>query len=146
MQVLLVCDYPAACRRLRRLLEGDRDVRVAAEAHTAREAADLIDEHRPDAAVVCIELGAADGIELAGRIARHNGVPVLVVSTHEESVYAERALRAGARGYVMKGRDSSVVFRAIDTVVRGDIYLSNCMKNRLLGAMGRNSDGEDVTG
>jgi two-component system response regulator NreC len=131
-RILLVSDYPAGCRRLRRLLEGGRDVRVSGEAHTVEEATDLIDKCRPDAAIVCIELGAADGIALAGRIARHNGVLVLVISIHDESIYAERALRAGARGYVMKGRDSGAVFRAIDTVASGDIYVSDRMKNVLI--------------
>jgi DNA-binding NarL/FixJ family response regulator len=133
-RILIVSDYPAACRKLRRLLERG-EMSVVGEAHTEEEATAVIDGCPLDAVVVSVELGAADGIKLASRIAQHNGVPVLITSSHDESIYAERALRAGVRGFIMKGERRDVLLRAIDTVARGDVYLSERMRNVLISRM-----------
>ena len=93
---------------------------------------------KPDVAVVDLSLHGPDGLELVKNLrARHIPVPVVILSMHDESLYAERALRAGARAYLMKQEAAEQVLVALRRVLAGDIYVSDRMASRLLGQMTR---------
>ncbi len=102
-KVLIVDDHPILRKGLTLLINQEPDLIVCAEAEHAQMALDVIDNVSPDMAIVDISLPGIDGIELIKMLRlRHKDLPVLVVSMHDEALYAERSLRAGARGYIMK--------------------------------------------
>lgn len=106
---------------------------VCGEAETVQAALEQIESLKPDLAVVDITLKGNNGIELLKSIkAEFPDLPTLVLSMHDESIYAERALRAGARGYVMKQEASDHVMTAIRKVLDGDLYVSAAMSARML--------------
>jgi DNA-binding NarL/FixJ family response regulator len=110
---------------------------VCGEAEGAEHALGLIRSTRPNLAIVDVALKASSGLELIRSIkALSIGVPVLVLSMHEESVYADRALRAGASGYLTKSQEAAEVLTAIRSVLAGKIYLSPEMTNDLLKNLG----------
>src|SRR6185295_15769230 len=101
---------------------------VCGEATEAEEAVRLVNETKPDLVIVDISLGNQSGIDLIRSLKSEDGeLPLLVVSMHDESLYAERALRAGAMGYVMKHEPPKTVKAAIQKVLGGDMYLSEKM-------------------
>ena len=109
---------------------------VCGEAEDAAKAFDAVGTLSPDIAVVDISLKGSNGIELIKNIkARYPSLPILVLSMHDESLYAERALRAGALGYIMKEEASEQVLVAIRKVLTGEIFLSDRMKSRMLQQM-----------
>ena len=115
------------------MIEREGDLVVCAEASDALEAMQAIPTHNPDLAIVDISLGAGSGIDLIKTIkADFDDLPLLVVSMHEESLYAERALRAGAMGYVMKHEPGKNVKAAIRKVLGGEIYLSEKMSSSMI--------------
>jgi DNA-binding NarL/FixJ family response regulator len=116
------------------LLDSQDDMEVRGEAENSGSALDAIRRQRFDLAIVDIGLrGSANGIELMKSIkAEHPELPVLMVSMYDESLYAERALRAGARGYVMKREALDCVLSAIRDVLRGEIYISPAMSKRMI--------------
>jgi DNA-binding NarL/FixJ family response regulator len=90
-------------------------------------------DSKPDLVIVDISLAESNGLELIKQIrSRHSHLPTLVLSTHDEGLYAERALRAGARGYVMKQAPTTEVMQAIRDVLRGELFLSEAMRNRMV--------------
>ena len=102
-KVLLVDDHPIVRQGLAQLLEQSDDLSVCGEASSAETALEAIERLRPDIVIVDILLKGENGIELIKKIkSRFGKLPVLVMSMYDESLYAERALRAGARGYIMK--------------------------------------------
>jgi DNA-binding NarL/FixJ family response regulator len=132
-RVLLVDDHPIVRQGLAQLINHEADLEVCAEAEDARKALDAIVEHKPDFVIVDISLRGIDGIDLIKTIrARDRRLPLLVVSMHDEFLYAERALRAGANGYIMKGQGTDEMIGAIRRVLKGRIYLSDAMGSRLL--------------
>ena len=134
IRVLVVDDHPVVRQGLRLLLSQEDDMVVSAEAETVREALRLAAaDEPPDVAVVDISLRDESGIELVKELKlRHPKLPVLVLSMHDESLYAERMLRAGARGYVMKEEPPERVVEAIRKVRQGQLALSEAMASRLL--------------
>lgn len=116
------------------LLDSQADLQVKAEAGNSGEALDAVRTCRFDLAVVDVGLrGGANGIELTKSFkAEHPELPVLVVSMHDEALYAERALRAGARGYVMKREALDSILQAVRSVIAGEIYISPSMTKRML--------------
>src|SRR6185436_8069434 len=109
------------------------DLEVCGEAAEMAEALRLVAETQPDAAVIDISLKGANGIDLIRRIKdRNDHVGMLVWSMHSESLYAERALRAGARGYVNKDQATDRIVEAIRRVLEGKVYLSEAMAERIL--------------
>ncbi|MEM9997484.1 MAG: response regulator transcription factor [Bacteroidota bacterium] len=131
--VLLVDDHPVVRQGLIRLVNLETDLEVVAEANGAEEALAALEKHRIDLAVVDITLEGVSGLELVRQIReRYDGVRVLVLSMHHERFYAERALRAGAQGYVMKQRAPAEVIEAIRRVLEGDLYLSEELSDDLL--------------
>jgi DNA-binding NarL/FixJ family response regulator len=118
---------------LTQVIDQQDDLTVCCEAGDAREAMERIASAKPDLAVVDISLEGKSGLELIKDIqALHAEVPVLVMSMHDESLYAERVLRAGARGYVMKKAGGEAVLQAIRRVLSGKVYVSEKMSAQLL--------------
>src|SRR5207244_9841325 len=132
--VLVVDDHPLFRKGVVQLLNDEPDIEVRAQAASTREAVDAVRRHSLDLAVVDISLeGGADGIELTKAIrAERPRLPVLILSMHDETLYAERALRAGARGYVMKREALDQFITAVRAVLQGEIFISPVMSNRMV--------------
>jgi DNA-binding NarL/FixJ family response regulator len=132
VRVLLVDDHPIVRYGFARLLANEPGLVVCAEAIDGRTAVDAL-ATEPDVAVVDISLGATSGIDLIRELKqRQPSVHVLVVSIHDELLYAERALRAGASGYVMKHEATDKIVRAIRTVAAGGTFVSEDVSMRLV--------------
>ena len=132
-KVLLVDDYAVVREGLAQLIRGEADMAVCGEAASAEEAVGAVTRLKPDLAIVDIALGGVNGIELIKNLkAVRPSLPVLVLSMHDESYYAERALRAGASGYVMKREARDRIMEAIRTVLAGSDYLSERMQKSIV--------------
>jgi DNA-binding NarL/FixJ family response regulator len=125
IKVFLVDDHPLVRQGLTDLISRHPDLKVCGEAEQEPQALELIGRVQPDVAIVDISLENGSGIELLKSIkALYPAVKTLVLSMHDESLYAERALRAGARGYIMKRETAKKVVAAIHQVLDGKLYLS----------------------
>ena len=143
-RVLIVDDHPIVRQGLAQLLEQEQDLTVCGEASSGETALESFENLQPDVAIVDILLKDLNGIELVKKIkAQWRKLPVLVMSMYHESSYAERALRAGARGYIMKEEATDKMLTAIRKVLRGDIYLSDDMVSRILHRL---ADGKTAGG
>lgn len=132
-KVLVVDDHPVVRQGLAQLLRQEEDLAYCGGAEDAVEALKAIEKLQPDIAIVDISLRDTSGIELIKDIRiRFPKLPVVVLSMHDESFYAERVLRAGARGYVMKEEAAEKVLVALRKVLAGEIFLSESMSARLL--------------
>jgi len=152
-RVFVVEDHPLVRTGLTSLINRQQDLAVCGEAADAETALGSICSLEPDAVVVDISLPGKSGLELIRDIkARYPQLPVLVLSMHEETVYAERALRAGAAGYVLKSEASETVIGAIREVLRGRVYVNETISSALvrgfvgLGAKADMSPPERLTG
>jgi DNA-binding NarL/FixJ family response regulator len=144
-RIFLVDDHAMFREGLRQLIERDPDLVVCGDAAGAEEALRSIEELKPDLAIVDLSLSGSTGIDLIKTLKnKHAELPVLVVSMHEESLYAERALHAGAHGYVMKQEPAKTVKVAIRKVLGGDIHLSEKMATSLLGKLMRGGHAEPL--
>lgn len=131
--MLIVDDHPIVRQGLAQLIKQEADLSVCGEAEEAHKAFEAVAALKPDMIIVDISLKHIDGIELIKRVrVQDEALPILVLSMHDESLYAERALRAGARGYIMKQEANEQVVMAIRQVLSGGIYLSDKMRNKLL--------------
>jgi DNA-binding NarL/FixJ family response regulator len=132
--ILLVDDHPLFRKGMIQLLGQEPDIEVSAEADSSLSALNAIRRQKFDLAIVDVGLGGgANGIELTKMIkAEQPELPMLVVSMHDEVLYAERALRAGARGYVMKREALDSILNAVRSVLAGEIYVSPSMSKRML--------------
>ena len=141
-KVLIVDDHPAAREGLAVRIANQADMEVCAEAADLAEAMMLLDELRPDVVIVDIQLKRSDGLELVRRIKAHDdSVGILVWSVYPDRVYAERALNAGALGYINKEHTTGRIVDAIRLIRAGKIYLSEEMEQRLLSqAVGGHRD------
>ena len=132
-KVMIVEDHPLFRERLALLINKEPDMEVCGEADNIRGAMETILATKPDAAVVDITLKGSSGLELLKDLkAQSIELPVLVLSMHDESLYAERAIRAGAKGYITKDEASDKVMLAIRKVMGGEIYLSEGTTTRIL--------------
>ena len=132
-KVLLVDDHPIVRQGLALLIDREADLTVCGEADGGFAALQTIADLRPDILVLDISLNGPDGIDLLKMIRfKDPALPVLVLSMHDESTYAERALRAGANGYIMKQEATEKVLTAIRRILRGEVYLSENLTNRML--------------
>lgn len=130
--VFIVDDHPLVREGLTNLINGQSDLTVCGEAKDSAEAIDGIAKERPDVAIIDISLTNESGLELIKNLVKQfPQVAVVVLSMHDEALYAERALRAGARGYVMKHETSKSVLASIRRVIGGDIYVSERIVNRM---------------
>jgi DNA-binding NarL/FixJ family response regulator len=129
------------------LINRDLGMEVCGEADNNRDAIALVRARKPDVAIVDITLRGSSGIELIKDL-RSQGfdLPVLVLSMHDEELYAERALRAGAKGYITKNEASTEVVKAIRKVTSGEVYVSRQMTARLLERMTQKRPVSDATG
>lgn len=132
-RVMIVDDHPIVRQGLRRLLETESDLEVCGEAETAREAKSMIRELQPDVVVVDVSLAQGDGLELVKDARAHYPhLPMLVLSMHDEAIYAERMLSAGANGYIMKHAASDQFLQALRRVLDGGIYVSEAVGNSMI--------------
>jgi len=132
-RVLLVDDHPILRRGLAQLINQEADMTVCGEAEDAPRAFQAVSTLQPDVAVVDISLKGGNGIELIKNVKdRFPDLPILVLSMHDETLYAERALRAGGLGYIMKEEAIEQVLVAISRVLLGEIFLSEKMKAKML--------------
>lgn len=133
-RVLVVDDHPVFRAGLVQVLGGEPGLAVCGEAGSAEEALGLLERLAPDLLVVDISLGGASGLELVKQVhQRRPGLPTLVLSMHDETLFAERSLRAGARGYVNKQEAVGHMIAAMRKVLSGGTYLSRRMAARLEG-------------
>ena len=117
-------------------MEEQEDLVVCGESDNAYDAIRLVDSTSPDIVIVDISLNGTDGLELTKELrTRHPNLPVLVLSVFDECIYAERALRAGAGGYLMKSESASNLISAIRRVLRGDIYVSDRSASKILSGL-----------
>jgi DNA-binding NarL/FixJ family response regulator len=136
-RILIVDDHPIVRLGIRQMLAAEPDLEVSGEADSADAARRSIGSARPDLVIVDLSLAEGTGLDLI-RSLRESlpGLPVLVLSMHDEALFAERALRAGARGYIMKREAITGLVGAIRQVLAGRIYLSEGMAQAVLERLG----------
>lgn len=136
IQVFLVEDHPIFRLGLRELIEQESDLHVCGEAENVGTAWDKIRQSKPDLVIVDISLVGRSGLELVKQLKQeYPELPTLVLSMHEEALYAERALQAGAHGYIMKHETADLIVDAIHQVRSGKVYLSAKMTSEMLYKM-----------
>ena len=134
--VMLVDDHPLVRRGVAELINSEADLYVVGEAANMQEALEVTTRTKPGLAVVDVSLDGNNGIELMKNMSsRWPNLPILAYSMHDEAIYAERAMRAGAMGYVMKAAAPEVFLAAVRQVLKGKIFLSDPMSDRLLGKL-----------
>jgi len=139
-RVYIVDDHVMLREGLSLFINGTTDLMICGESGSAEEALQDIPRSKADIAIVDLALQGTSGLELLKNLhTRHPDLPLLVLSMHEESLFAERALRAGASGYVMKHGDVREVQNAIRRVLDGGIYLSQSISDRLLKVLARSN-------
>ncbi len=144
-RIFLVDDHPITRQGVLVLINQEPDLEVCGEADSAPKAFDLLQRSKADLAVVDISLKTTSGIELTKNLkVLLPDLPVLIMSMHDESLYAERALRAGAKGYVMKQEASDNILIAIRRILEGELYLSEKMKEKMLHRLVHNRKDEVV--
>lgn len=131
-RVLIVDDHPIVRQGLKRMIETEPDMEVCGEAATEAQARRAIRELTPDIVIVDLALQEGDGLELVRDVhAHHPDVPMLVLSMHDETIYAERLLAEGASGYIMKQAAADQLLNALRAVLRGERYLSEQLAQTL---------------
>src|SRR6185312_14354778 len=143
-RILIVDDHPMMRQGLAQLIGAENDLAICGEAENAEQALDAIKPLKPDLVLADISLPGKNGLELIKDFqAIQPELPVLVISMHDESLYAERVLRAGGRGYIMKQEGGKKLMDAIRQVLEGKIYVSQKMSADILEMFsGRRSGGE----
>jgi DNA-binding NarL/FixJ family response regulator len=132
-RVFVVDDHPIVRQGLALLINQEPDLTVCGEAEEAESLLHVIASLEPDILVLDISLPGSDGIEALKSVrAAHPDLPVLILSMHEESIYAERALRAGANGYIMKQEATDTVLVALRRILAGEVYISDRATSRML--------------
>ena len=135
-RILIVDDHPIVREGLLQQLNREPDLVVCAQASQAAQALSAVVEHQPDLVLVDINLPGRGGLELIRDIrALRPKMPMLVLSMHDESVFAERALRAGGRGYLSKEASGEELLKAVRQVLAGEIYVSRTVSTRLLDSL-----------
>jgi DNA-binding NarL/FixJ family response regulator len=132
-KILVVDDHPIVRQGLALLINRELDMVVCGEAEEASGAMHVLASAQPDLLIVDISLNGPDGLDLLKTIrGSHPALPVLILSMHDESIYAERALRAGANGYIMKQEATEKVLVAVRRIFNGEIYVSDRIANKML--------------
>ncbi|MCU0575762.1 MAG: response regulator transcription factor [Desulfobacterota bacterium] len=132
-KILIVDDHPILRKGLAMVIDQEPDLVVAGEAEDVPGGLDMIEVLKPDIVIVDLSLPGVDGIELIKTMKlKYRDLPALVVSMHDETLYAERALRAGARGYIMKQEAVDKVLVAIRKVLKGEIFVSDRITTKML--------------
>ena len=145
-KIFIVDDHPVFRKGLAQLIDEEADLQVTGEAESVTGAIDLIQQGVPDLMIVDISLKDRSGIDLIEYTKEHfPKLPVLVISMHDESLYAERVLRAGALGYITKHEMTGDVVTAIRQVIAGKRYISANMVDALLGKMMAGTKGDGIS-
>ena len=132
-RLLIIDDHPMMRNGLAQLIDSEGDLKVTGQADNAGQAIDLVTKQKFDLVLCDISLPDKNGLELIKDIrALRSELPILVVSMHDEMIYAERVLRAGGRGYIMKQEGGEKFIRAIRQVLSGQIFVSDKMSSRIL--------------
>ena len=132
-RVLIVDEHPIVRQGLRRIMENEHDLAVCGETETARDTRTAIIELNPDALICDISLKHDDGIELVRYVrAHHPRLPILVLSTQDEAIYARRVLSVGANGYIMKQASSEQFLVSLRRVLDGNIYVSESVGSNMI--------------
>jgi DNA-binding NarL/FixJ family response regulator len=132
-RILVVDDHPIVRQGLTLLINREPDLVVCGEAEETMGAMHVLASARPDVLIVDISLNGPDGLDLLKNLrTTHPNLPVLILSMHDESIYAERALRAGANGYIMKQEATGKVLVAVRRILNGEIYVSDRIANNML--------------
>src|SRR6202011_5078240 len=132
-RILVVDDHPIVRQGLALLINREPDLEVCGEAEEATGALHVLASARPDVLIVDISLNGPGGLDLLKNIRpTHPTLPVLILSMHDESIYAERALPAGANGYIMKQEATEKVLGAVRRILSGEIYVSDRVANKIL--------------
>jgi len=133
ISIFIVDDHPLVRQGLAQVINAESDMHICGEAEDAPKALHLVQGKDPDLVIVDISLKGNNGLELIKNIKalKHN-LPILVFSMHDETIYAQRALRAGARAYVMKQESADKIITAIRRIMSGDIYVSNRVADQVL--------------
>jgi DNA-binding NarL/FixJ family response regulator len=136
-KIMIVDDHPITREGIARRISSEGDMMVCSEAESAQEALQIIEKQQLDLVLLDISLEASSGLDVLKDLRmRFPELHTLILSMHEESLYAERALRAGARGYIMKGASPEKLIQAIRQVLAGEIYLSESMTKTALARIG----------
>lgn len=135
-KILLVDDHPLLREGLGRLISAESGLRVCGMAGTVQDALSMIESEKPDLVITDLTLPGRNGLELIkDLVATHPEIPVIVLSMHDELIYAERVLRAGGRGYVMKDSPPERLIEAIHAVLGGGVFASQTVTNHFLKAL-----------
>jgi DNA-binding NarL/FixJ family response regulator len=133
VRILLVDDHPIVRYGMRQLIETEEDMTVCGEAGSAEEGLSSAVELEPDLVIVDISMEGRSGIDLAEDLRRRRpGIPLLFLSIHDDTSYADRALKAGARGYLTKQEAPKLIVAAVRRVMAGEVFLCDRMATRLL--------------
>ena len=142
-RILIVDDHPLVRQGIRMLLSGQADFAVSGEAVSAHEALEIMRHDPPDAAIVDLTLKESSGLDLIKDMQiRHPRVMVLVVSMRDEGFYAERVLRAGARGYVTKEEGPDEILRGLRRILNGQIHVSDRVASKVMQKIIAGSGGQ----
>ncbi len=135
-RILVVDDHPVVCDGLRSIIGAADGLEVCATAASTQEALRQVELTAPDLVLTDLSLPGRNGVELIKDLkSLHPEIPVLVMSMHDELIYAERVLRAGGRGYLMKEAPSDVLLRAIRRVLDGGVFVSEAVADRFLDSL-----------
>lgn len=133
LKIVVVDDHPIVRQGLAQIINQEEDMALAGEAGDATEAMKVIKQVNPDMAIIDVSLTGTSGIELTKNILIHYPkMPILIVSMYDESLYVERVLKAGAKGYLMKQEATDNIVAAIRKILGGDIYVSEKMRDTLV--------------
>jgi DNA-binding NarL/FixJ family response regulator len=142
----MVEDHPIVREGLARVIEQTPDLSICGQVETIPKALEAIERLKPDLVIVDLSLGGQSGIELLKDIkVRWADLPILVHSMYDETMYAERCLRAGARGYIMKQESPQKLLQAIRKVLQKDVYLSEAMTSHLLHRISETKAGKGTS-
>jgi DNA-binding NarL/FixJ family response regulator len=131
--VLVIDDHPLLRQGIAMLINQQQDLQVCGEAEEVHSAMQFIAQRKPDIIILDISLKGPDGLDLLKSLrATDPDLPVLILSMHDEAIYAERALRARANGYIMKQEATEKVLVAVRRILDGEIYLSESMSRKML--------------
>lgn len=144
-RVLIVDDHPMTRYGMAQLLQAEPDLEVCGEAEDARHALTLVESQKPDLVLADLSMPGQHGLEFVKDMrAAHPHVAVLVVSMHDEALYAERVMKAGGRGYMMKNAGGKELLKAVRRVLSGQVFLSEAMAETALNVFsGRRSEAAD---
>ena len=147
-RVLIVDDHPMVRQGLSQLIDQEDDLKVCGEAADVREARAALQQTRPNVVILDLSLPASNGLDLIKDIRSDYGqLPILVFSMHDEDIYAERLLSAGANGYIMKEATADQLLAALRRVLAGELYVSEDVKTRMMErfVVGGRKQAEDRT-